>query len=75
MTRAKFECVSVTKREGWGDAKLLYEATFAVVTGKGSPENEKFFASTPSGEIKVGVVRDDHFEVGKSYYVDFTEAE
>jgi hypothetical protein len=73
MTRAKFRCVSVAKREGWGGSPFLYSAEFHPVTGD-SPENKEFFAATPSGRIEVSTVRADHFEVGKSYYVDFTEA-
>jgi len=42
-----------------------------------SPENKLFFASTPSGEIKMSISADaaEHFELGKAYYVDFTLAE
>ena len=73
MTRCKFKCVSVGKREGWNGNAFHYSAEFLAVTGK-SEENEKFFASTPSGEIKVSTVRDDVFEVGREYYVNFTPA-
>jgi hypothetical protein len=44
----------------------------------GSDENRKFFASSPSGSIELGIINQaaaDQFEVGKSYYVDFTPAE
>lgn len=74
MTRAKFQCTAVTKRKGWSGAPFVYEAEFSAVMGD-SEENKAFFAASPSGNIKLGTVRSDHFEVGKSYYVDFTEAE
>lgn len=37
-------------------------------------ENAKFWAATPSGEIKLGVVNAaavEHFDLGRDYYVDF----
>lgn len=43
----------------------------------GSDENEKFFASTPSGEIKLGVIPPDvaaQFELDREYYVTFVPA-
>ena len=74
-TRAKVTCVGVRKYRGWGSqpAPMFWEAEFVPVTGD-STENKSFFASTPSGNIKLSTIREDHFEPGKSYYVDFTEA-
>jgi hypothetical protein len=72
--RAKFKCSSITKQLGWGENKFLFAAKFNVVMGT-SEENKLFFASTPSGEISVSTVLEDHFEVGKEYFVDFTVAE
>jgi hypothetical protein len=43
------------------------------VTGD-SPENKEFFAATPSGIAEVSTVRQDHFQVGQDYYLDFTPA-
>jgi len=82
LTRAKVTCVSVTKRASnvWDpDGKVskpgfVYEAEFYPVTGDSS-ENKSFFASTPTGNLKLGTIREDHFVPGKSYYVDFTPAE
>lgn len=75
MTRCKVVCDAVTKRAGWkGSEQLfLFEAQFTPVYG-GSPENEEFFASTPTGKLVLGTIREDHFVPGKTYYVDFTEA-
>lgn len=80
MVRAKFTCSSVRKyvstvwlnhqpRQGF-----CYEYEFYAVTGE-SGENASFFASTPSGNLRMSAVRDDLFVPGKSYYLDFTEAE
>jgi len=74
QTRAKFTCNEISKRTGWGVHKFLYAAKFSAVTGS-SEENQTFFAATPSGSIEVSTVREDHFEVGKTYYVDFIAAE
>lgn len=43
----------------------------------GNKENEEFFQTTPSGLIQLYILNKpalDYFEVGKSYYIDFTEA-
>lgn len=80
MTRCKFKCSSKTEKEAsfwdsvanvskWGK---VYDFEFWVVSGN-SEENKQFFASTPSGKINVATVRDDTFQVGKEYYLDFTE--
>lgn len=40
-------------------------------------ENRKFWDATPSGSLQLGVVNQDAwglFDLGKSYYLDFTEA-
>ena len=74
MTRCKFECVSVTKRKGWGQHATLHDAEFTAVMS-GSEENESFFAATPVGKLNVATVVPDVFEVGKSYYLDISAAE
>jgi hypothetical protein len=42
-----------------------------------TPENKRFFASTPSGLIELSVSQEalDSFELGRIYYVDFTMEE
>jgi hypothetical protein len=76
MIRAKVVCVGVRKYRGWGatPAPMFYEAEFVPVAG-GSPENDEFFASTPSGQLKLSTIRENHFTHGKLYYLDFTEAQ
>lgn len=74
-TRAKFKCSSVTKSLHWDKSKgNLFAATLNPVTAD-NEENKKFFEATPAGQIQLSTIRDDHFEVGKDYYVDFTLAE
>lgn len=49
----------------------------APVIGPPDSENGRFFAATPSGEIRLGVVAEEawsQFELGKEYYLDFTPA-
>lgn len=75
-TRCKFTCTSVKKysASGWytePKADFMYEATFQAVTG-GSEENKKFFASTPTGELKVSTVREDLFVPGREYFLDIS---
>ena len=80
--RAKFTCVGMKQMQGSSynpetkgyDQTIVETATFQPVYG-GTPENEKFFASTPCGQIEIGTVRQGFFTLGLSYYVDFTPAE
>jgi hypothetical protein len=40
-------------------------------------ENSRFWAYTPSGEIRLGTINPEawkEFEIGEEYYVDFTPA-
>lgn len=74
--RAKFFCQSVTKyKHGWGGDQppFHYNYRFQAVSS-GSEENKKFFAATPSGQVELSALRDDLFEVGKEYYLDFSPA-
>lgn len=79
MIRCMFVCHSVTKRlysayeGGKSVTRPVHDAKFNVVTD-GSEEQKRFFASTPSGSLEVGTINPDAFEVGKTYYVDFTAA-
>ncbi len=73
MIRCKFQCTEVSKRIGWSGHAFLHAAKFTAVTN-GSPENEKFFASTPGGSLEVDTVAVDVFEPGKEYFLDITEA-
>jgi hypothetical protein len=86
MTRAKFECVYVEVKQGdqsWhykeGNAEPLdvVNVTLQAVVPD-SEENKQFFASTPSGQITLSILRPEAvtwFEKGKKYYVDFTSAQ
>jgi hypothetical protein len=76
--RAKFVCVEVKKTIGGTyDERgkyvpgTLHGYRFNPVSGN-SEENKKFFSSTPSGVVELHSVRDDLFELGKEYYLDFT---
>jgi hypothetical protein len=67
QVRAKFRVDAV------GDDSV----TLSAVVG-GSPENDRFFAATPSGQIQMNVTRPETarlFEPGREYYVDFTPAD
>ncbi len=67
MVRCKFKCVTASPDPS------PYTASFEPVYG-GSEENDQFFAATPGGSISLSVIRGQHFEPGKEYYVDFTPA-
>lgn len=68
-TRAKFSCIETAKTT-WA-TKIKLQA----VTG-GSPENESFFGTTPSGMLEFTVKNPEvvkMFEPGKEYYLDIKE--
>ena len=53
----------------------VYLKFYPVYTG--SDENKEFFKYTPGGVVNFNIVNQataDRFEVGKEYYVDFSEA-
>ena len=70
--RAKFRLSAVTFNEGGS-------RTYKFTTDYDSdiPEDQRFQKATPWGEITMNVDNPavfDHFEIGKSYYADFTVA-
>lgn len=57
---------------------VYHAVVLNVVYAGGSPENDRFFAATPNGEIKLSMVSAEaaaQFELGAAFYVDFTRAE
>lgn len=52
----------------------MHTVEFQVAGDYGSAENKRFYASSPSGSIKLTTVHEGLFDIGKEYYVDFTEA-
>lgn len=62
-----------------GVPKEMRTLKFQPVFANNDPnhENSKFWASSPSGQITLGTVNPEawsQFELGKSYYLDFTAA-
>ncbi len=77
-TRAKFRCtMENTKVWSRADASApsrVYE--FYAAYDDGTPENERFAKTTPSGKIEITVDNPAVvLEPGKDYYVDFTPVE
>lgn len=70
--RAKFKCTSKTTALNYR-GQTIYSYKFNAVVD-GSEENKSFFEATPSGSLELGTVKDDVFELGKEYYLDFTPA-
>lgn len=70
--RAKVMCESIE-----GNA-VSFHTVYETDEQKGAdPENVRFTKATPWGNIKLGIDNPaalNQFEVGKSYYVDFTPA-
>lgn len=75
--RAKFTVTEKTD-PAWGEqyGKVGQITLLPVIDG--SAENKAFYAATPGGMIVLGVLNAAaaaQFEVGQSFYVDFTPAE
>lgn len=69
LTRCKMVCTE--KKENVDSNSYQFQAVTS-----GSTENESFFKWTPSGSFSLGCTNKDvDFTVGKSYYIDVTEAD
>ena len=91
--RAKFKVISIARqsqsvpeRQEDGSIKYVLGEVHSVVlhpvtaSGHDDPtdENKKFWVSTPTGNINLGICNPEvvkDFEINKCYYVDFTPAE
>ena len=74
MVRGKFTLQSVTKHS-YGNAQTF---KFFAVHDTVTEENRKFAKYTPSGTLQITVDNppaQEFFELGKTYYLDFTKAE
>lgn len=89
MVRAKFKVdsyetslsrVKIDPKGNWDEKNMQTVELRTVklsVVGNSSPENEKFWTFTPSGSITLSTINPEAwkgFELGKEYYVDFTQA-
>jgi hypothetical protein len=82
VVRAKVKCSSVKEQDNTYykevDGKYVanvvrswsYEFKFAG--GHESAENKRFWDASPSGSLNLSVVKDNLYEVGQWYYIDFT---
>jgi hypothetical protein len=74
QVRAKFYCSY--KIPGYGGQVTV--GLSAVYSPNPESENKAFSDSTPSGQINIVIAPGkpalDAFEIGKEYFVDFTEA-
>ncbi len=77
--RAKFVVESYeTRKSNTRDPESEELRTLSLIAvSDGSEENKKFFRWTPNGKITIGILNPEawqQLELGKCYYVDFTEA-
>ncbi len=87
MVRAKFYVeeirrmrTSVPKLDGEKTNWVSGEVQTIILrpVSGGSEENKKFWVASPSGRIELGCANLEAaqlFELGKQYYIDFTEAD
>lgn len=74
--RAKFQCQSINHIMTHSPGEQTAILTFAPVYGDGS-DNKSWSKWTPQGKLEMTVTNPDavaQFEVGASYYLDFTPA-
>lgn len=74
MVRAKFRVSAITEYEYQG-SKLF---KLIAVYDDGIEENKRFATATPSGTLEIHINNPpaaEFFELGKSYYLDFSKAE
>ena len=72
LTRGIFVCNKIAKTTWSQDLRIV---TLSAVCTNYTSENERFHRFTPSGMIEINVDNPKVvFELGKNYYVDFTEA-
>lgn len=74
MVRGKFILQSITKHSCNYSTAQTFE--FGAVCDNSTEENKKFAKYTPSGTLRMIVDNPPaqaFFELGKSYYLDFTE--
>lgn len=75
MIRAKFRCSSVTFFGDPSNPDASRQYILNAVYDTSTPENERFTKATPYGELKMNIDNPAaRLEVGKIYYLDFTEA-
>lgn len=74
IVRAKFECVGIEDQPEFESKSVSFSPVI-----DGSEENKSFSKYTPSGNLHLQISYDTEasnaFEVGKEYYLDFSEAE
>jgi hypothetical protein len=73
MVRAKFKLSSIKQYEYGGK-----QFEFSAVYDDGIEENKRYAKATPSGSLLITVDNPpaaEFFEIGKSYYLDFSKAE
>ena len=69
-TRCKFKCTETISLDGGAEHEAEFEPVF-----DGSPENDEFFAETPGGLLSLHIMKEQHFEMGREYYLDLTLVE
>jgi hypothetical protein len=76
--RAKFYVNSVTQSKWGPDQDTMYTVKLSPVMGSSGPdENKTFWKYTPCGSVELGTINAGAgagFEIGKSYYLDFSPA-
>ena len=76
--RAKVQCISVTEsiydsyKEGAVTRTPSWSYVFKFAGGHESEENKKFWEYSPDGQLQLRALRENLYEVGQWYYLDWT---
>jgi hypothetical protein len=77
VVRAKFQCLEVKHLHQTDPNGVHVEVRLAPVYGNGE-DNKSWSKWTPAGELKMTITNPsaaEQFDIGKTYYLDFTPAE
>lgn len=73
VSRAKFRLERITYHH-WNPSLKTY--FFSAVSADEVPENQRYHKYSPSGSLEIAVDNPSvNFEMGKTYYLDFIEAD
>ena len=73
MVRAKFKVQKIAK-QSWGGSEISMWPEYDSAI----PEDQRYAKATPSGSLTMSVDNppaEEFFELGKTYYLDFSKAD
>lgn len=75
--RAKVQCTNITEAiydewlEGKPTRRTSWSYNFKFAGGHETEENKKFWDYSPDGQLSIRAIKDNLYEVGQWYYLDW----